>query len=1152
MINKNTNSINLSNNQFIENNKFQSIIVGFKNTYSKSKLHHLIATAYFKIHETNEKILTIEEYYYLFYNLNIIGYKTFKIFRVINERKPNNPFKYNGEIEIKTFKMKIENYTEENKFRLFEVYTISIFDLFEYKDIFDSTLNYHLKSSNSIFIFENLRWVGLLSFFRENGFIISGGSNTKRFILSPLQVYVSQFVIALERVLDKDSKSPLHEVIKSYHQNEYSTTIDFKEYRQPLLDFTTEILKIKGSEIKNFLQSTMNLDSSEKSKEINNYVDNSKIDKESDKQDEKNNSNTIISKNIKYKSPILPVNKHFQKREYHSLIKNNIEKINTSNYSMNDKNENYLLSYLDSIKGIINNPELTPEQGQNLIENSWISLVTSKLEDSKFLIDRHSHRLANVIKQANITLDLLYNKKEIKRKFPELKDDLNKLEFLLLTFSLILTYNNRLKYSAMSILVGNSVIYLVYLNKRKEFMKSQIRSQEGITNSLHLSSLNSIKTFMMFDEFKSALNFSLIDSAKLGDFFISILTTYPTNLFEREFKPSNYFSNDKQELAEIKINPEYLNEIKENIMVHPSSLPMICIPNQWSDSSFGGFLENKTQGISVITGSSKHKHSVEIRDKLYKAINCINSIQFGINEDLLNFLSNEGKFILEDQLNSSDSLQRQITLKIAETFKNVPFYLNVHSDWRGRIYTQSFFISYQGGDLSSALLNFWEGESLNESGKYYLYIYGANNHNENNLSKASFEERIQWVKDNYDKIINLDPNLILSAENKFVFTAFCLNMKQLHNNPLSIIKTPVFLDATCSGIQHLAALLQDLELGSHVNLTPYNDKDKPGDIYSEIVGPINETLNKYGEENPDYINLSFVKFNRKLLKQSIMTKVYNVTNYGIANQLKSKLEKIDNKNLSIGTENTNEVIKNLKVNLKKSSFNYYIVPGIKGNVKLNSSDIAKIAQIINEQIFVLFPSLNYIYSYFIDITKLMIKLNIPVSWFTPSGMKITQHYLRSKQTSVAIRFAGKTKKIVLREWTDILNKQKQVQAIIPNIIHSLDANHLTNLINWANDNKFGPIITIHDCFGTHPNKMNYLIHKVKTEFILLYTQENFLDTFHNRIIQSIKDNQLQIIQDPKTLNNYVILNDQLLKIPNLPKLGELDLKKIIDSKYMIS
>jgi DNA-directed RNA polymerase len=66
----------------------------------------------------------------------------------------------------------------------------------------------------------------------------------------------------------------------------------------------------------------------------------------------------------------------------------------------------------------------------------------------------------------------------------------------------------------------------------------------------------------------------------------------------------------------------------------------------------------------------------------------------------------------------------------------------------------------------------------------------------------------------------------------------------------------------------------------------------------------------------------------------------------------------------------------------------------------------KMSQIINEQVFILFPSLNNIYDYFLNITKIMAVLNIPMTWMTPAGLKITQHYLRSIKNSVELRFGG--------------------------------------------------------------------------------------------------------------------------------------------------
>ena len=76
-------------------------------------------------------------------------------------------------------------------------------------------------------------------------------------------------------------------------------------------------------------------------------------------------------------------------------------------------------------------------------------------------------------------------------------------------------------------------------------------------------------------------------------------------------------------------------------------------------------------------------------------------------------------------------------------------------------------ISYQGSDLSSSLLLFDKGEPLNDVGKYYLYIYGANAYNENNVSKAPYEERVKWVNDNMDNIVAMEKEFMVKAVNNF-------------------------------------------------------------------------------------------------------------------------------------------------------------------------------------------------------------------------------------------------------------------------------------------------------------------------------------------------------------------------------------------------
>jgi DNA-directed RNA polymerase len=109
--------------------------------------------------------------------------------------------------------------------------------------------------------------------------------------------------------------------------------------------------------------------------------------------------------------------------------------------------------------------------------------------------------------------------------------------------------------------------------------------------------------------------------------------------------------------------------------------------------------------------------------------------------------------------------------------------------------------------------------------------------------------------------------------------------------------------------------LQDLELGIQVNLASYDKNKKPKDIYSEILEPVNNAINKFGEENElEYGSLEFVKIIRKIMKIIAMTKVYNITNYGIREQIYSRLdkEKKDDENKNIIDSIASDIIGGLK------------------------------------------------------------------------------------------------------------------------------------------------------------------------------------------------------------------------------------------------
>lgn len=103
-------------------------------------------------------------------------------------------------------------------------------------------------------------------------------------------------------------------------------------------------------------------------------------------------------------------------------------------------------------------------------------------------------------------------------------------------------------------------------------------------------------------------------------------------------------------------------------------------------------------------------------------------------------------------------------------------------------------------------------------------------------------------------------------------------MKQLHLDSNTVVRLPVFLDATFSGIQHLSALMKDFDSASRVNLIDQLPTDNVGDIYTDVVIPVNEAINNFYKQTDDpskYEHFSKIKLTRKETKSWIMTKPYN-------------------------------------------------------------------------------------------------------------------------------------------------------------------------------------------------------------------------------------------------------------------------------------
>lgn len=71
---------------------------------------------------------------------------------------------------------------------------------------------------------------------------------------------------------------------------------------------------------------------------------------------------------------------------------------------------------------------------------------------------------------------------------------------------------------------------------------------------------------------------------------------------------------------------------------------------------------------------------------------------------------------------------------------------------------------------------------------------------------------------------------------------------------------------------------------------------------------------------------------------------------------------------------------------------------------------------------------------------------------------------------------------------------------------------------------------IHDSFGTDAAHAGQLFKTIREEFIGLYKGQNHLDTFLSQV-------------------SYLIADEDMNKIPNLPSFGKLGLDKVAESNY---
>nr|QWO71405.1 RNA polymerase [Termitomyces sp. K1Ag] len=717
-------------------------------------------------------------------------------------------------------------------------------------------------------------------------------------------------------------------------------------------------------------------------------------------------------------------------------------------------------------------------------------------------------------------------------------------------------YNNTYKDTELSAVEIN---YSVELNKNKfEFKKGLSKDQF----SLRLNEI--LGTISSDDYFKLGCDLAEIVSEN-------------SNLFKFMNVPNE--DNTVQRIIVPDIGLD--DKIVKLLGVDTEKLVMICEPSKWDVSiidsdryiinEYGGFLLNSINKNDFISKSQKNSGATKLDNlKIIDTINYLGSIPFEINTQVLKhimslivaterepLLYNQEKLNELIKLNIHPNTKDIYNLNLSKKFGEVEeiqkhnsqfysdktiitnallfsswcdssqdnkIYFNYFIDWRGRLYTDTSYLSFQGSELARSLLLFKGGEVLTERGVEHLKIYTANCYGHD---KKSYNERLDWTNKNLEKIISA-PNLLnlkfecdlsdlpydqgtktrefynfmLKADEPFLFLSCCLELKNYYADPTHFVsKLPIYLDATCNGLQHLSAMINDTCLARYVNILHSNKDEIPKDVYNHMISYVKDKIQGYIKEDFSLAILENININRKFIKPGIMKISYGTTTRGITEQLrKDHFRQLD---LVKGKKLTFLLINN--------EFN-----NTKFDIYLNFKQLHALAKAIHSVLYEVFPNLTILVKYLKDMNKLLKGLKLPAIWLTPAGLIIEQNYRPFISRELTTSILGKRRSITLREFDYTgIDLRRQNNAIVPNVVHSFDASNIALLVeNISSSFSVNQInlLTIHDCFATNANDVDDMILKVKLAFISLYSDKLFIDGYHNFILDFICKSGFHLIE----------------------------------------
>ncbi len=471
------------------------------------------------------------------------------------------------------------------------------------------------------------------------------------------------------------------------------------------------------------------------------------------------------------------------------------------------------------------------------------------------------------------------------------------------------------------------------------------------------------------------------------------------------------------------------------------------------------------------------------------------------------------------------------------------FYLVWKADYRGRIYAETPWLTPQGADVQRAVLEFARGRPLDEQGVRALRRHGANLLKRSRLladlsiagrQVVTLAERERWVPEHEREILAsaasplTEPFWREVASKPMQFLAFCLAYRQWKGGPEIPIHLPVQIDGTCNGLQHIAALTGDEDLARSVNVLPQQN-GLPGDIYSELAKAAAESLGSLASESDEEHGLGLQLadrwlaesparrgwINRDTAKKVVMTIPYGASQgaqahyvleaiaadfereyqeapSGMLDRLVTWKEKKENgKDKQPRRIFVAKCCRGLFEKQYKSAFSLKdeTARALWDRKRTLAAYVARaIVKHLRTGLSARYPSVDKFSNWLKRTAEAC--AGLPLVWLTPLGLPVCQDKFQLQGTSVSARIGPRDVRIDVQRLTDTVAARGQKDALLPNLIHSLDATHLAMTFLAAAGRGVTDIGSIHDCLLCHPNDAAALGEVVRQTFARLYGRDS--------------------------------------------------------------